>query len=147
MIINPAVVEGQIAGGLAQAIGAVLHEEAAYDDRGNLTRGVPTRTSMLPAIIGCSRLRILACVYAVAVGGRLSRRGRGRTIIGPPTLVNAIADALATFGEVPLDLPLTPAKLLSVIEGRPLATPAQVSPAAAPSVTTAPPVESRISSG
>ena len=34
-IINPAIVEGQIAGGLAQAIGAVLLEEAGYDERGN----------------------------------------------------------------------------------------------------------------
>jgi carbon-monoxide dehydrogenase large subunit len=37
-------------------------------------------------------------------------------------LVNAIADALAPFGEVPLDLPLTPAKLLEVIERRPIAS-------------------------
>jgi carbon-monoxide dehydrogenase large subunit len=36
-------------------------------------------------------------------------------------LVNAIADALAPFGEVPLELPLTPTRLLSVIEGRNLA--------------------------
>jgi carbon-monoxide dehydrogenase large subunit len=44
--------------------------------------------------------------------------GEGGAIIGPPTLVNAIADALAPFGEVPVELPLTPGKLLSVIEGR-----------------------------
>jgi carbon-monoxide dehydrogenase large subunit len=48
--------------------------------------------------------------------------GEGGAIIGPPTLVNAIADALAVFGEVPVDLPLTPAKLLSVIEGRDIAS-------------------------
>ena len=37
--------------------------------------------------------------------------GEGGEIIGPPTLVNAIADALAPFSEVPVNLPLTPAKL------------------------------------
>jgi aerobic carbon-monoxide dehydrogenase large subunit len=47
--------------------------------------------------------------------------GEGGAIIGSPTLVNAIADALSPFGEVPLELPLTPTKLLSVIEGRKLA--------------------------
>jgi carbon-monoxide dehydrogenase large subunit len=41
--------------------------------------------------------------------------GEGGAIIGPPTLVNAIADALAPFGELPLDLPLTPSKLLKMI--------------------------------
>jgi len=44
--------------------------------------------------------------------------GEGGAIIGPPTLVNAIADALAEYGELHLDLPLSPAKILDVIEGR-----------------------------
>src|SRR5690606_38585828 len=44
--------------------------------------------------------------------------GEGGCIIGPPTLVNAIADALAPFGELTLELPLTPARLLAHIEGR-----------------------------
>ncbi|MND07996.1 hypothetical protein D3C83_303440 [compost metagenome] len=46
--------------------------------------------------------------------------GEGGAIIGPPTLVNAIADALAPFGELELKLPLTPTRLLSMIEGRDL---------------------------
>jgi carbon-monoxide dehydrogenase large subunit len=42
--------------------------------------------------------------------------GEGGNIIGPPTLVNAIADALAPFGELSLELPWTPAKILKLIE-------------------------------
>src|SRR5207244_10198553 len=34
-MINPSVVEGQIAGGVAQGIGGVLFEHLAYDDDGN----------------------------------------------------------------------------------------------------------------
>jgi aerobic carbon-monoxide dehydrogenase large subunit len=34
-LINPAVVEGQIRGGIAQGIGAVLLERSAYDQDGN----------------------------------------------------------------------------------------------------------------
>jgi carbon-monoxide dehydrogenase large subunit len=34
-IINPAIVEGQIRGGVAQGIGQVLYEHAAYDNDGN----------------------------------------------------------------------------------------------------------------
>ena len=35
VMINPNVVEGQIAGGVVQGIGGVLYEHLAYDDRGN----------------------------------------------------------------------------------------------------------------
>jgi len=47
--------------------------------------------------------------------------GEGGAIIGPPTLVNAISDALAPFGEVPLSLPLSPPKLLAIMEGEAVA--------------------------
>jgi aerobic carbon-monoxide dehydrogenase large subunit len=35
VMINPNVVEGQIAGGVVQGIGGVLYEHSAYDDAGN----------------------------------------------------------------------------------------------------------------
>ena len=35
MMINPNIVEGQIAGGVAQGIGGVLYEHNVYDDDGN----------------------------------------------------------------------------------------------------------------
>ena len=38
-LINPAVVEGQIRGGVAQGIGAVLLERSAYDEDGNYLSG------------------------------------------------------------------------------------------------------------
>jgi carbon-monoxide dehydrogenase large subunit len=119
-IINPAVVEGQIAGGLAQAIGMVLLEEVSFDERGN-----PTATTfkdyMLPQISDVPDFEYLhANTPSQSVGG-IRGVGEGGAIIGPPTLVNAIADALVPFGEIPFDLPLTPVKLLEVIEGRPLA--------------------------
>jgi carbon-monoxide dehydrogenase large subunit len=116
-IINPAIVEGQIAGGLAQAIGAVLLEEAGYDERGNPI-AVTYKDYLLPAISDIPDFEYLhACTPSKAEGG-FRGVGEGGAIIGPPTLVNAIADALAPFGEVPLELPLTPVKLLKVIEGR-----------------------------
>ena len=42
--------------------------------------------------------------------------GEGGAIIGPPTLVNAISDALAPFGPLELALPLSPSRLLAAIE-------------------------------
>ena len=38
-LINPAIVDGQIRGGVAQGIGAVLYERTAYDDDANLQAG------------------------------------------------------------------------------------------------------------
>jgi carbon-monoxide dehydrogenase large subunit len=75
--------------------------------------------------------------------------GEGGCIIGPPTLVNAIADALSPFGELRLELPLTPSKILELIEGRPISqkasghgaapsSPVSAPPASAPEITPAP---------
>ena len=120
--INPSVVEGQVAGGLAQAIGMVLHEKMSFDDRGN-PLAATYKDYHLPLI---SDVPVFEFVHAntpsKSVGG-MRGVGEGGAIIGTPTLVNAIADALAPFGEVPVDLPLTPAKLLSVIEGRDITAP------------------------
>ncbi len=140
-IINPAVVEGQIAGGLAQAIGTVLLEEMSFDARGNPT-AVTYKDYLLPSISDIPDFEYLhACTPSQSVGG-IRGVGEGGAIIGPPTLVNAIADALAPFGEVPVELPLTPVKLLGVIEGRSLAhkapEPVAVA-AAAPLPAAAPP--------
>ncbi|MDB6160038.1 MAG: xanthine dehydrogenase [Gammaproteobacteria bacterium] len=118
-IINPAVVEGQIAGGLAQAIGAVLLEEAGYDSRGN-PLAVTYKDYLLPAISDVPDFEYVhACTPSKSEGG-FRGVGEGGAIIGPPTLVNAIADALSPFGEVPLELPLTPTRILELIERRPL---------------------------
>ena len=122
--INPTVVEGQIAGGLAQAIGMVLLEEMAFDARGNPTAAT-YKDYLLPAISDIPDFEFLhANTPSKSVGG-MRGVGEGGAIIGAPTLVNAIADALAPFGEVPVELPLTPTKLLSVIEGRNLAAAAE----------------------
>lgn len=119
-IINPAVVEGQIAGGLAQAIGTVLLEDMSFDARGNPT-AVTYKDYLLPAISDIPDFEFLhACTPSQSVGG-MRGVGEGGAIIGPPTLVNAIADALASFGEIGCELPLTPVKILSLIEGRDLA--------------------------
>jgi aerobic carbon-monoxide dehydrogenase large subunit len=118
VIINPAVVEGQIAGGLAQAIGMVLLEEAGYDERGNPVAAT-FKDYLLPAISDVPDFEFVDASTPSRAEGGFRGVGEGGAIIGPPTLVNAIADALAPFGEVPVDLPLTPSRLLDVIEGKP----------------------------
>lgn len=134
VMINPAVVEGQIAGGLAQAIGSVLMEEVHYDPRGNPT-SVTYKDYMLPTIFDIPEFEYHhgASAPSKAEGG-FRGVGEGGCIVGPPTLVNAIADALIPFGELKLELPLTPPRLLAHIDGRPEIAETASKPEAAPVV-------------
>jgi carbon-monoxide dehydrogenase large subunit len=116
-VINPAIVEGQMTGGLTQAIGMVLLEEAGYDARGNPIAAT-FKDYLLPAISDVPVFEFLHANTPSQTVGGMRGVGEGGAIIGPPTLINAIADALSPFGEVPVNLPLTPSKLLDVIEGR-----------------------------
>lgn len=117
VIINPAMVEGQIAGGLAQAIGTVLLEEVGYDERGNPTT-VTYKDYKIPTITDVPDIEYLHVSTPSKSDGGFRGVGEGGAIIGPPTLVNAIADALAPFGAKCLDLPLTPSKILALMEGK-----------------------------
>lgn len=118
-VINPAVVEGQIAGGLVQGIGTVLLEEMAFDARGNPT--VATyKDYLLPSISDVPEFEFHHRNTPSKSTGGMRGVGEGGAIIGPPTLCNAIIDALAPFGELEIDLPLSPVKLLGFIEGRDL---------------------------
>jgi carbon-monoxide dehydrogenase large subunit len=115
VLINPAIVEGQIAGGLAQAIGMVLLEEFAYDADGNPTTAT-FKDYLLPTISDVPDFEYAhICTPSQSPGG-FRGIGEGGAIIGPPTLVNAIADALAPFGARCLDLPLTPTRILELME-------------------------------
>ncbi len=130
-VINPGVVEGQIAGGLAQGIGQVLLEEMPYDARGN-PLAATFKDYLMPAISDIPDFEYVHANTPSQTTGGMRGVGEGGAIIGPPTLFNAIADALLPFGEVPLNLPLTPAKILDVIEGRDISGHAHAAHAAHP---------------
>jgi carbon-monoxide dehydrogenase large subunit len=115
VVINPAIVEGQIAGGLAQAIGTVLLEDMTFDARGNPT-AVTFKDYLLPAISDIPDIEFTHIATPAKGLGGFRGVGEGGAIIGPPTLINAIHDALAPFGVTCLDLPLSPSRLLERIE-------------------------------
>jgi carbon-monoxide dehydrogenase large subunit len=115
--INPAIVEGQIAGGLAQAIGCVLHEEFTIDARGNPT-AVTFKDYHLPAITDVPTFEYTHITTPSESEGGFRGVGEGGMIIGGATLLNAIADAMVPFGPLPEDLPMTPPKLLKLMRSR-----------------------------
>jgi carbon-monoxide dehydrogenase large subunit len=115
VVINPAIVEGQVAGGIAQAIGSVLLEEMPYDANGN-PLAATFKDYKLPLIGDLPEIEFTHIVNPSKGEGGFRGVGEGGNIIGPPTLINAIHDALAPFGVTCLDLPLTPSRLLALIE-------------------------------
>jgi carbon-monoxide dehydrogenase large subunit len=122
-VINPGVVEGQIAGGLAQAIGQVLLEELPYDSRGN-PLAATFKDYLMPAITDVPDFEYIHANTPSQTVGGMRGVGEGGAIIGPPTLVNAIVDALSPLCEVgDLVLPLSPARILSLIEGNEIEEP------------------------
>ncbi|MER3487809.1 MAG: xanthine dehydrogenase, partial [Chloroflexota bacterium] len=91
--LNPALVEGQMLGGAAQAIGWALYEELAHDEQGQLLTG-----SFLDyAIPTAERLpRIDTVIVEVpAPDGPFGAKGIGEApvVAGPAAIANALARA------------------------------------------------------
>jgi carbon-monoxide dehydrogenase large subunit len=117
-LINPAVVEGQIRGGVAQGIGAVLLERSAYDQDGNY-QSATFMDYLLPTACEIPRIEI-EHLETVPLDADVNFRGvgEGGMIVAPPTLVNAIEDALAPFGVRIYEQHLPPARILELIAQR-----------------------------
>jgi carbon-monoxide dehydrogenase large subunit len=112
-IINPAIVEGQIRGGVAQGIAGVLFEHAAYSDDGQFLAGtfmdylVPT-ASEIPTIE-------IDHIESVPVDGLDIRGvGEGGAIVAPAAVTNAIEDALAPLGVTITEQYLPPSRILEL---------------------------------
>jgi carbon-monoxide dehydrogenase large subunit len=112
-LINPAIVAGQVRGGVAQGIGAVLYEHSAYDDQANYVAStfmdylVPTSAEIPPIEIVHLETPPIADVNFRGVG-------EGGAIGAPAAVVNAIADALAPFGARVTEQHLPPTRILEL---------------------------------
>jgi carbon-monoxide dehydrogenase large subunit len=112
-IINRAIVEGQIHGGMAQGAGQALYEEAVYDpESGQLLSGslmdycIP-RADQLPAMRASFDDGMPCQTNLLGVKGC----GELGTIGAVPAVVHAVLDALHDKGILQLEMPLTPEKL------------------------------------
>jgi carbon-monoxide dehydrogenase large subunit len=116
-LINPAVVEGQIRGGVAQGIGAVLLERSAYDENANY-QSATFMDYLLPTTCDVPRIEI-DHLETVPLDADVNFRGvgEGGMIVAPPTIVNAIEDALTPFGVRIYEQHLPPARILELISG------------------------------
>jgi carbon-monoxide dehydrogenase large subunit len=115
-IINPQLVDEQIRGGVVQGLGAALFEKCLYDERGQLTNAnmadylVPMSGEMPDIDIGH--------VVSPTSESELGAKGAGEagTAGAAACVANAVNDALAPFGAVITEIPLTPELILTALK-------------------------------
>ncbi len=116
-IINPLLVAGQVHGGVAQGLGQALWEQAVYDENGQLVTGELTDYAIPKAhfmpLIESSHTETPSPVNPLGVKGV----GEAGTIGCSPAVVNSVVDALSPFGVRHIDMPLTPEKIWSLMQG------------------------------
>jgi carbon-monoxide dehydrogenase large subunit len=110
--INPLIVRGQVAGGVAQGFGQAVLERTVYDpDSGQLLSGsfmdyALPRANELPDI-EVELLEIPCASNPMGVKGA----GEAGAVGSPPAVINAIIDALSSDGITHIDMPATPERV------------------------------------
>lgn len=113
--LNPATVDGQTDGSLAQGIGAALYEEYAYDDQGQplvATLGdylMPT-INEIPAT---SKVAVVTPSPFTPLGAKGC--GEGAIHITPAAVMCAVNDALAPLGVLLSEVPASPRRVWNLI--------------------------------
>src|SRR5215510_2880020 len=117
-LVNPALVDGQIMGGVAQGVGGALWEHCAYDADGQLQAGtlmdyaVPTAAA-LPSIES-HHLE----TPAPSLAGGFKGAGESGATGAPAAILNAVNDALAPLGVMLTDQPITPERVVQALRRR-----------------------------
>ena len=114
--INPMLIDGQVHGGIAHAIGQALYEQIVYDEDGQLVTGtfvdyaLPTAAEM--PRFETDRTETPSPTNSLGVKGV----GEAGTIAATPAVAAAVHDALAPLGVEWLDMPLTPVRVYHAIQ-------------------------------
>ena len=115
MLVNPAIVDGQILGGTAQGIGTALYEEMRYDAEGQPLASTLS-DYLLPGPTEVPDIRIVHMETASPYT-RFGQKGigEGGAIAPPAAITNAINDALAEFGVELTSSPITPRRIKAAL--------------------------------
>ncbi|HTZ91918.1 MAG TPA: xanthine dehydrogenase family protein molybdopterin-binding subunit [Streptosporangiaceae bacterium] len=115
VVVNPLIVEGQVHGGIAQGIAQALYEEGVYDDEGNLVT-TTLADYLLPSAADLPSYQTERTT--TPANNRLGVKGVGEagTIASTPAVVNAIVDALRSFGVHDITMPCTPERVWRAIQ-------------------------------
>ena len=115
-LVNPALVDGQVQGGVVQGIGGALMEHCVYDESGQLL----TTTLMDYAVPAAGDVPAIEVHHletpAPHVVGGFKGAGEGGTAGAPGAVLNAVNDALAPHGAMITEQPITPERVLRAIQ-------------------------------
>ena len=110
--VNPLIVRGQVAGGVAQGLGQAILEHTVFDtESGQLLSGsfmdyALPRADDLPDV-EVELLEIPCATNPLGVKGA----GEAGAVGSPPAIINAIIDALSGDGVIAIDMPATPERV------------------------------------
>ena len=115
-VVNPALVDGQVRGGVAQGVGGALLEHCAYDDAGQLLT-----TSLMDYAVPTARDLPEIEVHHIEtpapdLAGGFKGAGEAGTAGAPAAILNAVNDALAPWGVLLTAQPLTPERVLHAVQ-------------------------------
>jgi carbon-monoxide dehydrogenase large subunit len=118
-VLNPLLLHGQIAGGIAQGVGQILKEDIRFDpESGQLVTGSFMDYAM-PRAGDLSSFAIKSNPVPTKTNP-LGVKGAGEagTVGAMPAVTNALIDALAEFGVREIEMPATPERIWRAMQGR-----------------------------
>jgi CO/xanthine dehydrogenase Mo-binding subunit len=111
--VNPMFVEGQLHGAIHMGVGAAISEEMSFDDEGRLR----TRSFADYQLLRAAEMPRIETIIldSYEPTGPFGAKGLGEASVVPvaPSVSNAVAHAI---GARPRELPLTPERVLDLIE-------------------------------
>ena len=118
-VVNPMIVTGQVHGGIAQGVGQALLENCAYDENGQLLSASYMDYAM-PRADDLPFYQVDHSCKTPCTHNPLGVKGCGEAgaIGSPPSVVNAVVDALQSAGKdvTHIDMPLTPSRVWAAMQ-------------------------------
>ena len=111
-IINPMTLRGQVIGALVQGLGGAFLEDLVYDEHGQFLTG-SLADYLVPTASDFPNLRAVVLESHPSPINPLGAKGAGEGGIIPVggVIANAVANALASLGVEPRELPLSPSRI------------------------------------
>ncbi len=118
-VINPLLAEGQVHGGVAQGIAQALYEQVCYDT----STGQPITANLIDYLIPSAPdlpNYVAGRITTLCPNNPLGAKGIGESgaVGSPPAVVNAVVNALSSFGVEHIDMPVTSEKVWHAMNGR-----------------------------
>ena len=115
-VVNPATVEGQVEGGIAQSVGYCLTEDCVINKETGVLESDNFTTYKIPSTLDMPETEVILYEEPVASGPFGAKGvGHGTTIAVNPAIANAIYDAVGVFIT---DMPATPEKIWEALKRR-----------------------------